>query len=80
MERQLAVGHTLGEESTAEVQVDDGTADPRDEAGGVGEVDEPIEDDGGGGAGIEVSEEGEQAGCADAAVGYIFLEHFWSGC
>lgn len=52
-----------------EAEVHDAAADPGDEAGGVGEVDEPVEDGVGAVADGQVGQEREEGGDADGHVG-----------
>lgn len=54
----------------AEPEVHDAAADPGDEAGGVGEVDQPVEDGVGAGRDGEVGEEGEERGHRDGDIGH----------
>ena len=60
--------HVLGATRFAEAQIDDAAADPADEARGVGQIDEPVEDDGARAATVEVSEDAEEGGDADGVV------------
>lgn len=69
-------GEVLCEVGLAEAQVGDGAADPGDEARGVGQVHEPVEDDTRGGADVEVAEGEEESGCADGHVGNSLLGAF----
>ena len=53
----------------AETEIHDAAADPGDKAGGVGEVDEPVEDDAAAAAAVEVGEGAEEARGRDGVVG-----------
>lgn len=55
----------------AEAQIDDAAAGPADEARGVGQIDEPVEDDGARAATVEVSEGAEEGGDAGGVVRHI---------
>lgn len=59
----------LGLHRGAEPEVHDAAADPGDEAGGIGEVDQPVEDGVGTRRDGEVGEEGEEGGCCDGDIG-----------
>ena len=54
----------------AEAQIDDATANPADEARGIGQVDEPVEDDEARAATVEVHEGAEEGEDADGVVRY----------
>ena len=66
-----------------ELEIDDAAADPADESRRVGQVDEPVEDDGSGACAVKVSESAEERGDADGVVRYaVFragLEDAWGG-
>lgn len=69
MVRQVRLGDSLDLAGFAEADVHDRATDPADEAGGVGQVDEPVEHDAGILSDVEVGEGAEEAGCAYGAVG-----------
>lgn len=66
----------------AETNVDNTTADPGDEARGVGKIDEPTEDDRATARTVEIREWGEESSGNDGHVGNTTLrascEDFWS--
>lgn len=60
MVRQILLANALDFTGFAESKIDDATAYPTDEAGRVGQVDEPVEHDGSGVGDVEVCKGAEQ--------------------
>ena len=75
--------HVLSAIRFAEAQIDDAAADPADEARGIGQIDELVEDDGARAATVEVSEDAEESGDTDGVVRHtVFRARFedaWRG-